>query len=70
MKRVIWLSVGIAVGVVAVQQVAKRTRIFSPDGGLPTKDEVARSVAEFAASVGDGMREREAELRSALGTGD
>ncbi|GAB3560958.1 hypothetical protein [Spelaeicoccus albus] len=70
MKRLVWVSLGVAVGVVAVQQIAKRTRIFSPDGGLPSKDEMARSLSELATSVGDGVRERKAELRSMWGSRD
>lgn len=38
MKRIIWLSVGIAVGVVVVKRIEERTGVFSrafaPDGPL------------------------------------
>lgn len=70
MKRVIWISAGVVVGAVAVSQIARRTRIFSPDGGLPSKDELTRSLAELAASARDGVRDSAAELRAALRPGD
>ncbi len=64
MPRMFYLSLGAAAGVVAVRRVARLASALTPES---VAGSVIASVKEFTADVRDGMAEREAELRSALG---
>ena len=61
MKSAVLFVVGIAVGCVAAHQVAK-----TPEGKQFFSD-VDSKTREFTSAVVDGYREREAELRAAVG---
>lgn len=61
MKGAVLFVVGIAVGFVAAHQVAK-----TPEGKQFFSD-VDSKTREFTSAVVDGYREREAELRAAVG---
>ena len=61
MRSAVLFVVGIAVGFVAAHQVAK-----TPEG-KQFFSEVDSKAREFTAAVVDGYREREAELRAAVG---
>jgi hypothetical protein len=61
MRSAILFVVGIAVGFVAAHQVAK-----TPEG-KQFFSEVDSKAREFTSAVVDGYREREAELRVAVG---
>jgi hypothetical protein len=61
MKGAVLFVVGIAVGFVAAHQVAK-----TPEGKQFFSD-VDSKAREFTSAVVDGYRDREAELRAAVG---
>lgn len=73
MKRLLWLGVGVAVGVVVVRKLARGADALSPAGiaervrntAVTTTD----SVRSFMADVSEGMHEKEAELHSAIAQG-
>jgi hypothetical protein len=71
MRRLFWLALGATVGVLVVRKVTKTAEAYSPSGvakgfseGLSDLGEGLREMAE---AVREGMAEREAELRYALG---
>ncbi|MGQ0483489.1 MAG: hypothetical protein ACT4O0_20995 [Pseudonocardia sp.] len=66
MKRLFWLGLGVATGVMATRKAAEAARKLTPVGiaeqlgdGLR---ELAMSIGEFGADVKAGMSEREHEL--------
>lgn len=61
MKNILWLIVGVGVGFVAAHQISK-----TPEGRR-FFDDVNSRAHEFSSAVVDGYKEREAELRSAIG---
>ncbi|MFD1212436.1 DUF6167 family protein [Arthrobacter sp. GCM10027362] len=67
MKRVIWLAAGITIGVLAVRKLSEARQTFGPEGLNRAVGTLADSIANFADAVRDGMQEREADLRAALG---
>jgi len=71
MRRLFWVTLGATVGVLAVRKVTKAAQSYTPSGvaqgfteGLSDLGEGLREMAE---AVREGMAEREAELRYALG---
>jgi hypothetical protein len=69
-KRIVWLGVGIAVGVLAYQQITKARSAPAPGGINRAVASLADTAAHFAHGVREGMSEREAELRKGLGLTD
>ena len=67
MKRILWLIVGIAVGVYAVTRLKKRAQSLAPDSLQQSAEKVASAIRHFGDEVRAGMAERETELRDALG---
>lgn len=67
MKRIVWLGVGVALGVIAYQKITEVRSLASPGGLNRAVASLADSVAHFADQVKAGMGEREAELRRGLG---
>jgi hypothetical protein len=67
MKRILWLIVGILVGVYAVTRLKKRAQQFAPDSLQQSAEKVAGAIRHFGDEVRAGMAERETELRDALG---
>ena len=67
MKRIIWLIIGIAVGVYAVTRLKKRAQVLAPEAVQESAAKLAASVRHFGDQVREGMAERETELRDALG---
>ena len=67
MNRIVWMGIGVAIGVIAFRKVteAQSPRPRRPEPGRghgwPT------ACYDFADAVRAGMRERETELRAALG---
>lgn len=66
MKRLFWLGLGVATGVVATRKAAEAAQRLTPvgvgeqiGGGLR---ELASAIGEFGAEVRAGMTEREHEL--------
>jgi hypothetical protein len=72
-KRLFWLGIGVAVGVVVVRQLTKATRAYSPASLAGQARNSAAglwdSVQDFVADVREGMAEREAEIRAAFEQG-
>ena len=71
MRRLFWVALGATVGVLAVRKVTKAAEAYSPSGlaggfagGL---SDLGEGLRELADAVREGMSEREAELRHALG---
>ena len=71
MRRLFWLGAGAAVGILVVAQMRKAARSVTPSGladrAGASADIAAERAGSFWADVRSGMKEREAELRSALG---
>jgi len=67
MRRLFWIALGAAVGVVIVRQVSKNTEAFTPSGIGRTVAGLGDSLRAFAEDVRTGMAEREYELSAALG---
>jgi hypothetical protein len=70
MRRLFWLGIGVAVGVVVVRQIGKAAQAYSPSGLAGTARNSAAglldSVRDFVVDVREGMAEREAEIASAF----
>ncbi len=67
MKRILWLIIGIAVGVYAVTRLKKRAQVLAPESLQESAAKVAAAIRHFGDEVREGMAERETELRDALG---
>lgn len=72
-KRLLWLGVGVAVGVMVVRKLAKTADAVSPGGIADRLRETAvtagDSLRSFMADVSDGMAQKEAELHDAIAEG-
>jgi len=66
-KRIFWLIVGIAVGVYAVTRLKKRAQVLAPEAVQESAAKLASAIRHFGDQVREGMAEREAELKDALG---
>jgi hypothetical protein len=73
MRRLFWLGIGVAVGVVVVRQVTKAVQAYSPTSIAGQARNSAAglldSVRDFVADVREGMAEREAEIAAAFDQG-
>ncbi|MCC9204628.1 hypothetical protein LOC60_06180 [Arthrobacter sp. zg-Y769] len=67
MKRVFWMSIGVAIGVIAVRRVTEAKTSLSQAGINRAVDSAAGVVQGFAEALREGMGQREGELRAALG---
>lgn len=74
MRRLFWLGAGAAVGILVVAQMRKAARAVTPAGiadrAGASADLAAERAGSFWSDVRSGMKERESELRSALGIDD
>ncbi|NKX54070.1 hypothetical protein HGG74_05835 [Arthrobacter sp. E918] len=61
------MAAGVAIGVLAVRKLTEAKETFGPQGLNRAVGSLADSIANFADAVRDGMQEREADLRAALG---
>ena len=72
-KRVFWLGVGVAVGVLVVRKLTRTAQAFTPRGIAGSARQsavgVADSLRSFVDDVRAGMTEREAEIHAALAAG-
>ncbi|HET6212899.1 MAG TPA: hypothetical protein VFE14_08515 [Micromonosporaceae bacterium] len=70
MKRLFWLGLGAAVGVLVVRAVTKRAQSLTPRGIASGVQESAGnlldSVRGFVDDVREGMAEREAQIHAAF----
>jgi hypothetical protein len=67
MNRIIWMGIGVAIGVIAFRKVTQAQSALGPEGLNRAVGRLADGVYDFADAVRVGMRERESELRAALG---
>jgi len=72
-KRLFWLGLGVAVGVVVVRQVSKTVEAYSPSSLAGSARNSAAglldTVRDFVADVREGMAEREDEIHAAIEQG-
>lgn len=67
MKRLVWMGIGVAIGVIAFRKVSEVQSNLGPEGLNRAVGRLADGVYDFADAVRAGMRERETDLRAALG---
>lgn len=67
MRRLFWVAVGAAAGVYAVRKVQKTLHAYSASGLADRASGLGAQLRAFTDDVRDGMAQREAELREALG---
>ena len=67
MRRLFWFVVGTLVGVWIVTRLKKRAQALTPQSMQNSVDKLASAVRHFGEEVREGMDQREAELREALG---
>ncbi|WP_240471971.1 DUF6167 family protein [Pseudarthrobacter phenanthrenivorans] len=67
MKRIVWMGIGVAIGVIAFRKVSQAQSTLGPEGLNRAVGRLADGVYDFADAVRAGMQERETDLRSALG---
>jgi hypothetical protein len=67
MKRIVWMGIGVAIGVIAFRKVTEARSNLGPEGLNRAVGRLADGVYDFADAVRAGMRERETDLRAALG---
>ena len=71
MKRIVWMGIGVAIGVIAFRKVtevqASMQSTLGPEGLNRSVNSCTDGVFDFADAVRAGMRERETDLRTALG---
>lgn len=66
-KRVFWMSIGVAIGVIAVRRVTEAKSSLGQAGINRAVDTAATAVQGFAEALREGMTQREGDLRAALG---
>jgi len=66
-RRLFWFVVGTLVGVWIVTRLKKRAQALTPQSMQNSVDKLASAVRHFGEEVREGMDQREAELREALG---
>ncbi len=71
MKRLVWMGIGVAIGVIAFRKISEtQSSIQSnlgPEGLNRAVGRLADGLYDFADAVRSGMHERESDLRAALG---
>jgi hypothetical protein len=67
MKRIVWMGIGVAIGVIAFRKVSQAQSALGPEGLNRAVGQLADGMYDFADAVRAGMRERETDLRTALG---
>jgi len=66
-RRVFWVALGAAAGILVVRKLTQTAHAYSPEGIAGGLSNVADAFREFADAVREGAAEREQELRVALG---
>ena len=67
MNRIIWMGIGVAIGVIAFRKITEAQSNLGPEGLNRAVGRLADGLYDFADAVREGMNERETELRIALG---
>lgn len=66
-RRLFWVALGAAAGVVVVRRVGQAARAYTPEGIARSAAGVTETLREVGQEIRAGMAEREEELRLALG---
>jgi uncharacterized protein DUF6167 len=66
-RRLFWIALGAAVGIFTVRKVTQTVEQYTPAGMSRSLASVGDGLREVAEVIREGMAEREAELRTALG---
>jgi len=66
-RRLFWVALGATAGVLVVRKLSSVADAYTPDGVSRSLSSLAGALREAAEVVREGMHEREAELRVALG---
>ena len=61
------MGIGVAIGVIAFRKLTEAQNAFGPEGLNRAVGRLTDGVYDFADAVRTGMRDRETELRAALG---
>jgi len=69
-KRIVWMGIGVAIGVIAFRKISEAKDGLGPEGLNRAVAKLADGIYDFADAVRAGMGERENELRAALGLDD
>lgn len=67
MNRIIWMGIGVAIGVIAFRKITEAQSNLGAEGLNRAVGRLADGLYDFADAVREGMGERETELRTALG---
>ena len=70
MKRIVWMGIGVAIGVIAFRKITEAQANLGPEGLNRAVGRMADGLFDFADAVRTGMHEREEDLRAALGIDD
>ncbi|MEQ4565572.1 hypothetical protein [Paenarthrobacter sp. CAP02] len=70
MKRIVWMGIGVAIGVIAFRKVTQAQANLGPEGLNRAVGRMADGLFDFADAVRTGMHQREEDLRTALGIQD
>ncbi|WP_416905234.1 hypothetical protein [Micromonospora echinospora] len=74
MRRLFWLGIGLAVGVVVVRKATRTAHAYTPQGIAGSLTESAgglmESLRSFVEDVRIGMAEREQEIHEAFARGE
>ncbi|MFG1840092.1 hypothetical protein ACLQ29_23460 [Micromonospora sp. DT228] len=74
MRRLFWLGIGVAVGVIVVRRATRTAQAYTPAGIASSLTESAGGLVEslrsFVEDVRVGMAEREQEIHQAFAQGE
>ncbi|MEV7662251.1 hypothetical protein [Paenarthrobacter sp. NPDC089316] len=70
MKRIVWMGIGVAIGVIAFRKITEAQANLGPEGLNRAVGRMADGLFDFADAVRSGMHQREVDLRAALGIDD
>ncbi|MEU1589890.1 hypothetical protein [Micromonospora sp. NPDC005710] len=74
MRRLFWLGIGVAVGVIVVRKATRTAQAYTPAGVASSLTESAGGLVEslrsFVEDVRVGMAEREQEIHHAFAQGE
>lgn len=70
MKRIVWMGIGVAIGVIAFRKITEAQANLGPEGLNRAVGRMADGLFDFADAVRTGMHQREEDLRAALGIED
>lgn len=70
MKRIVWMGLGVAIGVIAFRKITEAQANLGPEGLNRAVGRMADGLFDFADAVRTGMHQREDDLRAALGIED